>query len=172
VAPSRRTGRSTDPRARALAAALFVALAIAACRKSAPEVVVPVGEGRFLLGVFEGTLPCRNCDGVRTHLTLWSSGPDDFTRPTYSLVETYIGTQMGLQRFRAEGPWTLVRGGATDPEVTIYQLEPDKPTMQRSFRVLDSQRIALLGRDLRTLEPVDDYTLTRVESPPADQSEP
>ncbi|MGH7893348.1 MAG: copper resistance protein NlpE [Candidatus Binatia bacterium] len=143
-------------------------LVLAACTRAprpAVPLAVPTADGRYLVGVFEGVLPCADCEGIRTRLTLYANGPDDFTRATYALVETYLGTSDGLQRFRAEGEWTLLRGDATDPDATVYQLDPGRPSTQRSFRVLDAQRIELLDREQRPIRSTLDYTLTRVAAP-------
>jgi len=151
-----------------LAAGLLV---LAACAAKAPRPAGPVAarmaDGRYLVGTFEGVLPCADCEGIRTRLTLHANGPDDFTSATYALVETYLGTSDGVQRVRAEGDWALLRGDATDPEATVYQLDPGRPSTQRSFRVLDEHRIELLDRDRHPIRSTLDYTLTRVESAPS-----
>src|SRR5215510_6268561 len=59
---------------------------------------------------YAGTLPCADCAGIRTVLTLYSEpGP---TR--YELVETYLATRDGDRSFPSSGRWTVLRGSATD----------------------------------------------------------
>jgi len=143
----------------------LLVLAAVACTPP-PRPPTPVAEatpgGRWLVGVFEGTLPCADCEGVRTRLTLWASGPHDFTDARYALAETYLGTREA-RRFRSEGTWTLLRGDADDPDATVYQLDPEKGDDARSFYVVDERHLEQLDRTLHRTRAATPPVLERVE---------
>ncbi len=52
------------------------------------------------------------------------------------------------------GDWTTLRGDATDPDATVYQLNPDKPEGRRAFlRVGQDEALRILDGDMKTLPP-------------------
>ncbi|WP_304187995.1 copper resistance protein NlpE [Phenylobacterium aquaticum] len=107
---------------------------------------------------FAGTLPCADCPGVRTELTLtrkaagWAEG-------TYRLVETYLDRGPPIV---TKGDWTTLRGDAVDDDATVYELNPDDPKRARHFlRVGDDQAIRTLDGDMKALPKGLPDTLTR-----------
>src|SRR5262245_27619507 len=66
-------------------------------------------------GVFTGTLPCADCPGIRTELTLNAPASPGGDQGTYTLRQTYLGTPDGDRTFDTGGRWTLLRGSAPDP---------------------------------------------------------
>jgi copper homeostasis protein (lipoprotein) len=144
-----------------------VAVVLAACQQaniappvtSADDRVAPAVSVKKVLAVYEGVLPCADCQGIRTELTLFD---DD---SSYKLVETYLGTPDGDRTVESDGTWTLQRP-RKDPEATIYQLHPGKPGEARSFLIVDERQIRQLDREGREIESLG-YTLTRKESPAA-----
>ncbi len=135
-----------------------------AASPNAAESVAPTGEvaahlDRSPLGVFEGTLPCADCAGIRTELTLFLQ-PDTFT-----LRETYLGAADGEKTITSEGTWQAALGAADDPDATVIRIEPGDPDSSRSFREVGGDRLELLGRDGRKIDSALDYTLTRRGEP-------
>ncbi len=122
---------------------------------SANDRVAPAVSAKKILAVYEGVLPCADCQGIRTELTLFD---EDFT---YKLVETYLGTPAGDRSFRSDGAWTTLRGKAGNPDATIYQLNPGEPEKIRNFLVVDEGQLQQLDRDGREIESRLDYRLTR-----------
>ncbi len=126
--------------------ALVLAMPLAGCQTgrvaptvtSAEDRVAPVVSVKKILAVYEGVLPCADCQGIRTELTLFDG---DFT---YRLVETYLGTPDGDRTVESDGRWSLLRPDRRDPEVAIYQLRPDEPGDVRNFLVVDDQQIRQL----------------------------
>jgi NlpE N-terminal domain len=54
------------------------------------------------LGTFAGVLPCADCAGIRTELTLFAEQPSG--RPVrYELKHTYLGTRDGDRTFEKGG---------------------------------------------------------------------
>jgi hypothetical protein len=95
---------------------------------------------------FAGDLPCADCPGIRTELTLTRKGAG-WAEGTYSLSETYL--ERGGPRVTT-GDWTTLRGDAADEDATVYELEPDHPERSRHFlRVGDDAALKALDRDLK-----------------------
>ena len=67
-------------------------------------------------------MPCADCGGLRTELTLYAKGPDRFAGATFFLRETYIGAREGDKRtFESRGEWTILRGSGGDRNATSLQ---------------------------------------------------
>src|SRR4029434_9458109 len=146
---------------------LLTLMTLAACQgRVAPPVtsssdqVAPTVSSKKVLAIYEGVLPCADCEGVRTVLTLFD---EDFT---YKLVETYLGAPNSERTVEADGTCALTRPVQKDPEVTVYQLNPGKPEQARTFLIVDERRIRQLDGAGREMEPRLPYTLTR-KTPPA-----
>lgn len=154
--------RNPWDRRRALPALLLL-VALAGCQGSrlAPPVtsvsdrVAPAVSVKKVLAVYEGVLPCADCQGIRTELTLFD---EDFT---YKLVETYLGMPDGDRTLSSDGDWTTLRGTAGQPDATVYQLNPGEPEKVRNFLVLDEGQIQQLDGDGRENESRLGYRLTR-----------
>jgi copper homeostasis protein (lipoprotein) len=124
----------------------------------APAAPAAPGEEPMALR-YEGVLPCADCPGIRTELTLtrkakgWAEG-------SYSLSETYL--ERGGPHVTT-GDWTTLRGDATDPDASVYQLNPDQPETQRNFlRVGGDVELKALDRDMTRWGGKLPDTLTRV----------
>ena len=145
--------------------ALGLALSMAACSPPAAKPPPPAPAARAapaepMSWSFAGDLPCADCPGLRTELTLtrkaagWAEG-------TYKLVETYI--DRGAP-FTTTGDWTTLRGDATDPDATVYELNPDKPESARHFlRIGNDEALKVLGGDMKPLPDALPSTLKRVK---------
>jgi NlpE N-terminal domain len=147
---------------------LLVLTLLAACQgrvappvTSASDQVAPTVSGKKVLAIYEGVLPCADCQGVRTVLTLFD---EDFT---YKLVETYLGGLDSERTVQSEGRWALRRRPLQkNSEGTVYQLNPGKAEQVRNFLVVDERQLRQLDGAGREMEPRLPYTLTR-KTPPA-----
>jgi uncharacterized lipoprotein NlpE involved in copper resistance len=101
----------------------------------------------LVLGPFVGTLPCADCPGVRTELTLTRRG-EYVAEGTYRLVETYIAR--GAPR-ETVGEWTTLRGDAVDDDAVVYELNPDDQARARRFVKLSERKVLPLDADMRPL---------------------
>jgi hypothetical protein len=125
-----------------LAALALAPLAMAPLALAGPATAEPL-----VLGPYVGVLPCADCPGIRTELTLrrkaagWAEG-------TYKLVETYI--DRGAPEV-TQGEWTTLRGDAVDEDAVVYELDPDKPDRSRHFEKVDDKGVRVLSRDLAPL---------------------
>ena len=98
-----------------------------------------------LLGVFKGVLPCADCPGLETELSLTQYGPN-IAEGTYSLKETY--QSRNTQPLQSQGTWTTLRGTPKDDNATVYQLNPDHPEKSRYFLKLDDSTLEMLDEQL------------------------
>ena len=115
--------------------ALALALLMTACSPQAakapepppPPVAASTPAPDDMTMVFAGDLPCADCPGIRTELTLTRDAPYSGDGK-YRLVETYI--DRGAP-FTSTGIWGTLRGDAVDPDSTVYELNPEKPESDR-----------------------------------------
>jgi len=146
---------------------LLAALVAAGCqRRAVPPAAPPPtpamrADALPLVGRFAGTLPCADCAGIDTELTLAADWDGHYL---YHLKETFVGARDGGRTVETEGSWTTLRAGASQPDATVYQLNPDRPAEGRNFVVVDERTIRLLGPDLQPLPSTLPAYLTRVDA--------
>ena len=103
-------------------------------------------------GPFVGTLPCADCEGIRTELTLWreagSGAPSRFL-----LRETYLGKPRGAEVFESSGPWHELGAGAATADRRV-RIDPFQPNTRRTFLRLGPALLELLDRDERRVSTV------------------
>ena len=107
----------------------------------------------ILFGVYKGTMPCADCSGLDTVLRLYAKGKFDTTYAFYVRTQTYRGAPHGDVTISDRGEWTVLRGDATDPDATVYQLNPDDE--QHSEALLVQEKGAALEQLDRDLKPID-----------------
>jgi uncharacterized lipoprotein NlpE involved in copper resistance len=116
-----------------------------------------------LLGVYKGTLPCADCEGLETTLRMYSKGKFDFTYAFYVRTQTYRGAPKGDVTFSDRGEWALLRGDATDENATVYQLNPEDEKGSESY-LLDEggNALVMLDKDQNPIESTGNLTLRKV----------
>jgi len=124
---------------------------------TAPEEVILEADASEWL-VYEGTIPCTDCEGIRMSLKLENrSGADD---KTYELTETYLGTKDGNRNFRSRGIYQITYGHEGDPAAILINLV-DKDNSQRTFQQEDSENLTLLNKEGKKINGQRNYTLTK-----------
>jgi predicted secreted protein len=152
---------SATPRVMLASVALSVG-ALAACGES-PDTTAVAVESTTTLGTFEGTLPCADCAGIRTKLTLYAEQPSG--KPVrYELIETYLQTRDGDRVFTKSGRWTLLRGSASDNDAIVYQLDYDRPKTTRSFLKVGNDELRLLDRMQNEIATPAPHSLQRIQA--------
>ena len=117
--------------------------------------------GPPLLGRFVGVLPCADCAGIRTELRLYAEQPSG--RPArYEATQTYLAARDGENTVQRTGRWAIMRGSASDPDATIYQLDLDRPDARQNFLRVGDSEIRLLDRDQREIASTAPHSLRRV----------
>jgi predicted secreted protein len=108
---------------------------------------------------FSGMMPCADCSGIRTTLTLDRDTQDAPT--TYTMSEIYVG-RPAAKNPETSGTWTIVRGDASDKSATVYQLHPTESTVVSSFVKVSDTELRLLDGSLGEIPASVPHTLKRV----------
>jgi copper homeostasis protein (lipoprotein) len=117
----------------------------------------------ILFGVYKGTLPCADCNGLDTVLRLYAKGEFDYTYAFYVRTQTYVGSSHGDRTISDRGEWTLLRGDATDDNASVYQLNPDSEQRSESLLVQDSgTTLTQLDKDLKPIDTTMNLSLKKV----------
>jgi copper homeostasis protein (lipoprotein) len=117
----------------------------------------------ILFGVYKGTMPCADCQGLETTLRLYAKGKFDTTYAFYVRTQTYRGAPHGDVTISDRGEWAVLRGDADDDKATVYQLNPDKEQQSEALLVQDKgAALVQLDRDLKAIDTQMNVTLKRV----------
>jgi uncharacterized lipoprotein NlpE involved in copper resistance/predicted secreted protein len=117
----------------------------------------------ILFGVYKGTLPCADCNGLETVLRLYAKGKFDYTYAFYVRTQTYVGAPHGDLTISDRGEWTLLRGDATDDNASVYQLNPDSEQRSEALLVQDNgATLTQLDKDLKAIDTTMNVSLKRV----------
>lgn len=116
----------------------------------------------FLVGVYAGTLPCADCSGISTRLTLHAKDRLQTGDGTFALSEEYLGTRDGNRRVDTRGRWFILRGTPTDVDATVYQLNFDDAKRLMFFLRVGDQALRLLDREQRKIRSPANHRLARV----------
>ncbi|HTF69321.1 MAG TPA: copper resistance protein NlpE N-terminal domain-containing protein [Edaphobacter sp.] len=124
----------------------------------------PSAAQAVLVGVYRGTLPCADCSGLDTELRLYAKGKFDTTYAFYVETRTYRGAREGDVAYSERGEWTVLKGSASDPNATVYQLNPDNPAETQSYlRVDNGAALRQLDRELKPIASTMNLTLRRAQ---------
>lgn len=110
------------------------------------------------MGPFKGTLPCADCTGLETELTLtrFATGSAE---GTYQMSEDYLGKS--VEPIKSSGKWTTLRGTPKDPNAVVYELNPDKPEEAEYYLKVDENQIKMLDKERNDIEGPFNYLLTK-----------
>jgi hypothetical protein len=179
---------------------MFTSCANLNLQKATPT---PLPRGPEIRGVFLGDTPCSgkvrplpqvptdsDCDQMIWSLVLYQD-PQTGAPTTYSLKSAYGRSKQGTNdligggtSISMAGKWTIRMGTKSDPEATIYQLNPDDTATSVSFQrindnlihVLSHEKILLVGNGAwsYTLNRMDNQSLTREQAgnPPQPPTRP
>jgi mRNA-degrading endonuclease YafQ of YafQ-DinJ toxin-antitoxin module len=105
-----------------------------------------------ILGRFIGRSPCRDiarelnipvnadCKKLKWDLTLYQN-PNTHTPTRYTLKGTFY------RAHTREGKWAIIKGAKTNPDVIIYQLDPDKSQGSLFFLKADDNILFFLSKE-------------------------
>ena len=120
--------------------------------------VMPAGE-HTVLSQYEGVLPCADCGGIRTQITLFAD------TAMYRMTETYLGTAQPDSTRQTQGAWTTVHGMEGNADAIVYQLDPGDPESARSFVVVSDSELRMLDREKQQIASTLNYSLLRLPLP-------
>jgi eukaryotic-like serine/threonine-protein kinase len=116
--------------------------------------------GQHLVGFYTGTLPCADCSGIRTELSLFAHGATSSGTASYWLRETYLGKPEKDATFESGGSWTT-QPGQDDPKTTVYKLTEARSREDRFFLKVSDAELRMLDRSGRPIASKLDHTLKR-----------
>jgi hypothetical protein len=115
--------------------------------------------------VFAGRIPCadfakeynyqvgNDCTKLKWQLIL-NRDINTFLPTTYALHWTLHRSGV------IEGKWKIIKGSVTNPDVVIYQLNPDEPSTSISFLAGDENVIYFLDRQYKLFTGNKDFSYT------------
>jgi hypothetical protein len=105
-----------------------------------------VATTRYL--VFEGEIPCIDCDQI--DVKLWLEKDSVAETSDYKIRTIHRNTAQGDIHNEMSGVYARLRGHQTDPQASIFQLNPgtDNP---RYFLLKEDGRLRVLGPNLERL---------------------
>lgn len=106
---------------------------------------------------FKGILPCADCPGIETELTI----VNDNLR--YVMKERYIDRSVTPRI--TTGEWTTVRGYKDDEDAVVYWLDPESDHEQYFLKTSDST-ILMLDRNEERIQSSLNFTLTKTFEKP------
>lgn len=106
-----------------------------------------------VLGIYTGTLPCADCSGLKTTLTL-------YTNSTYHLSEIYLGKSD--KPFEQDGSFSIVKGTTDNPSALIYAIDTGSKDNPWYFLRVDNNHLTALDAEKKIINaPGMNFTLTR-----------
>lgn len=138
-----------------LVAALMGAGAALAAQDPAPRTPAP---GQQVMGFYVGTLPCADCSGIRTELTLLA---DASGRTSYWLKESYLGKPEKDATFESGGGSQL-EPAAYDAKAQVYRLTEARSGEKRFFLKVSDDELRALDRSGKPIQSKLAFSLKRV----------
>ena len=112
--------------------------------------LVRIDHGSRTQTSYEGILPCADCSGLKTELTLYKNG-------TYYLKETYLATRDGDKSYTSSGKYRRIKDRGRE----IVQLNYDKPEEIYNFIAPDDDHLRVLDKQFNEIDTPMNMTLTR-----------
>jgi copper homeostasis protein (lipoprotein) len=114
--------------------------------------------GAAVFAIYEGTLPCADCGGIRTELTLFAS------EGRFALRETYLATKDGDRVVESSGTWTTEHGSGSDSASVVYVLDTGDAQTSRKLIAASEREIELLDREGKRIVSDLNYKLARKDA--------
>jgi copper homeostasis protein (lipoprotein) len=155
---------------RSSATALLAAALVAA----APAAIAADAKGKAasptLDGPYAGTLPCADCEGIVTELSLERDRQGAVVG--YRLRQTYLTTRPGEREFSSAGPARGVQGIAGNPKAAGLRLEGARDDGPLLLLRLSPSVLELLDRDGRRIDSSHDHRLVLDRNARAPEARP
>ncbi|MDR5868281.1 copper resistance protein NlpE N-terminal domain-containing protein [Halomonas koreensis] len=111
---------------------------------------------------YQGTLPCRNCEGIDLDVTLVGDAQSNAAERTFDLQASYRGHPQNPPDESYAGNWEVLSGTANDPEATVYELTPEGDGQVYYFLRLDPQTLELIDPQRRRFQNNEMLRLNRL----------
>lgn len=111
-------------------------------------------------GTFTGTLPCADCQGISTELSL-NGGANGSSR-TYTMKQTYLGKPADKSVVTSSGKWFLAKGNRQDPDAVVLQLIPTAGNIDPMyFLQVNDKEVKLLDRQQAEIKSRHNHSLKK-----------
>ncbi|MDY7117720.1 copper resistance protein NlpE N-terminal domain-containing protein [Halomonas sp. SSL-5] len=101
---------------------------------------------------YQGTLPCRNCDGIDLDVLMRGDAQAAAADRTFELSAAYRGHPQSPPDETYAGNWEVLQGTANEPDATVYELTPDGEGQIYYFLRLDPQTLELIDPERRRFQ--------------------
>ncbi|MDR5859297.1 copper resistance protein NlpE [Halomonas eurihalina] len=101
---------------------------------------------------YQGTLPCRNCEGIDLNVTMKGEEQSAAADRTFDLEATYRGHPENPPNETYSGNWEVLDGTADDPQATVYELTPNGEGQIYYFLRVDPQTLELIDPQRRRFQ--------------------
>ncbi|WP_212001092.1 copper resistance protein NlpE [Chitinophaga sp. HK235] len=109
---------------------------------------------------YTGTLPCADCNGILTTLSLEEQGPGG--GQFFKLKEVYQGVKGKDQTFNSDGIYVILPSPSDNPDAVIIQLNPDKDqNLQRFYKKVGENELQQLDKDKQPIQSTLNYSLKK-----------
>lgn len=107
---------------------------------------------------YSGLLPCADCSGIQTDISLWR----DTTEADYgTFTEKEVYIDRNDDPVITNGQWSLLHGNSTDPDAIIFQLNPEESSESMYFLKVDDKNIKQLDVDKEEINSQMNYILEK-----------
>jgi hypothetical protein len=111
-----------------------------------------------ILGVFEGKVPCPDCQLIKVRLTLYVK---ETNSAGYLLERVYVGK--GNDVTKTTGSWTITQGIKVNSNALVYMLDSNSPMEFRSYYAVDNNLLLILddNGELKVGDAAHSFTLSK-----------
>lgn len=113
---------------------------------------------------YQGTLPCRRCDGIALDVTLTGTPDEPEQAPTFSLSADYLNHPQNPAAETYTGNWQTLNGTPDNDNATVLELTPEDDGQVYLFLQLDPSTLELIDADRRRFENSERLRLNRSDS--------
>jgi|SRR5450432_629138 hypothetical protein len=112
-----------------------------------------------LVGKYRGVLPCADCSGIETEVSLFAKSSTDPFNARYAIKRTYQGRATTWTEI---GSWSIVRGTPDDSNATVYELKPKDGGQASYFLQVSDNEILQLDSERRRIDAKMNFSLKKV----------
>ncbi|MCW4153794.1 copper resistance protein NlpE [Halomonas sp. 18H] len=111
---------------------------------------------------YQGTLPCRNCQGIELNVTMMGDEQSAAAQRTFDLEAAYRGHPENPPKETYSGNWSVLDGPPDNPEATVYELTPNGEGQVYYFLRVNPQTLELIDPQLRRFQNNEALRLQRM----------
>ncbi|MFG6668439.1 copper resistance protein NlpE N-terminal domain-containing protein [Halomonas sp. HNIBRBA4712] len=101
---------------------------------------------------YQGTLPCRNCDGIDLNVSLEGEETSAPQERTFDLTASYRNHPQTPPDENYSGNWEVLNGTPSDSNATVYELTPNGDGQIYYFLKISDSTLELIDPERRRFE--------------------